>query len=134
MAILINDVPVVCINQAAEAFHVPAQLILSVMKQENGRNGDAIHNKNGSIDYGIMQINSSWLPTLSKYGYSKYDLQFDPCKNVTAGTWILAKSLAEGKSLWSGIGNYHSHTPKYNEVYRNKIYDHYQNISITLNS
>jgi soluble lytic murein transglycosylase-like protein len=132
MPVLINDVPVICINQAAVAYHVPAPLILSIMKQENGRNGDAIRNKNGTYDLGVLQINSRWLPTLSKYGYTRKDLQFDPCKNLMAGAWILANNLAEGKSLWSGIGDYHSHTPKYNTAYRNKVYRHYQKISVAL--
>jgi len=50
--VTINDVPVSCINQAAVAYHIPAPLILAVMKKENGRNGQAIRNRNGTYDLG----------------------------------------------------------------------------------
>jgi soluble lytic murein transglycosylase-like protein len=79
-----------------------------------------------------MQINSSWLSTFAHYGYSRKDLQFNPCKNVMAGTWILANSIANGDTLWSRIGNYHSHTPKRNASYQNNIYKNYQKISVVL--
>jgi len=71
----------------------------------------AAHNKNGTFDLGVMQINSRWVPTLAHYGYTKVDIQFNPCLNVKIGTWLIAKGLAEEKNFWSGIGNYHSHTP-----------------------
>lgn len=132
MPVLINDVPVACINQAAIAYHVSASLILSIMKKENGRNGQAIRNKNGTYDLGVFQVNSIWLPTLARYGYTKKDIQFDPCKNVMAGTWILAKGLAQGKSVWSGTANYYSHTPHLNTLYSNDVYKHYQKISSVL--
>ena len=108
LPVMINDIPVSCINHAAIVYHVPATVILSVLKTENGKNGDAIQNKNGTIDYGVMQINSFWLPKISACGYTKEDLQYNPCKNIEVGTWILSKSLASGKSLWPGIANYHS--------------------------
>lgn len=124
MPILINDVPVDCINHAAITYHVPATVILSVIKQENGRNGLAKLNKNGTLDYGVMQINTIWLSKLASYGYAKEDLQYDACKNVEAGTWILAQGLAEAKTAWRGIGNYNSHTEKFNRRYGENINHH----------
>lgn len=124
MPVLINDVPVDCINHAAIAYHVPAKVILSVIKQENGRNGLAKPNKNGTYDYGVMQINTVWLSKLGNYGYTKENLQYDACKNVNAGTWILAQGLAEAKTAWRGIGNYHSHTEKFNKHYVGNINHH----------
>lgn len=118
---VINDVPMDCINLAAMQYHVPAVIIVSVLKTENGRVGDARINKNGTIDYGPMQINSIWLSTLGKYGYSAYDLQYNPCLNVAAGTWILAQGIAENKSIWQGIGNYHSHSFFENLSYQYKV-------------
>ncbi len=60
----INDVPIQCIQQAAVQYQVPAALIISVLKTENGRNGMANKNKNGTYDYGSMQINDVWLKKL----------------------------------------------------------------------
>lgn len=117
---IFHGVPLECINHAAQTFHVPATIIVSVMKIENGWNGAAIRNKNGTYDLGVMQVNSSWLSQLTKYGITKNDLQFDPCINVHTATWILAKGLAKGEG-WQGVGNYHSATPIHNLQYRQKV-------------
>lgn len=123
--LLINDVPIDCINQAAIHYHVPAPVIVSILRTENGRVGQANSNKNGSYDLGPMQINSSWIAKLSRYGYTQHDLQFNPCVNVTVGTWILANEIASGQNVWTGIGDYHSHTPYYNFKYRYQVQSNY---------
>lgn len=124
--IAINDVPVDCINRAAIIYKVPVTVILSIMKKENGKNGDAIRNKsNGSVDYGVMQINSVWLSKIKPYGYTKDDLQFNACKNVAVGAWIIGQNMARDKELWLGIAGYHSRTPVHNEPYKKSIYANY---------
>lgn len=128
---IFHGVPLECINHAAQTFHVPATIIVSVMKIENGWNGAAIRNKNGTYDLGVMQVNSSWLPRLTKYGITKNDLQFDPCINVHTATWILAKGLAKGEG-WQGVGNYHSATPIHNLKYRQKVKIAYDNMQKAL--
>jgi len=128
MAILINDVPIDCINHAAIAYHVPATLILSIMKAENGKNGEAIKNKNGTVDYGVMGINSIWLPKVMAYGYTKEDLQFNACKNVAVGTWIISQNMANNEPLWKSIANYHSRTPSHNKFYQASIYTNYKKV------
>jgi hypothetical protein len=70
----INNIPISCINRTAVEFHVPATLIVSVLSIERGANGTISRNKNGTYDMGTMQINSKWLPTLEKYGYSENDI------------------------------------------------------------
>ena len=119
--IAINEVPVDCINQAAIRYHVPATVILSVMKTEGGKNGSATRNKNGTYDYGVMQINSVWIDTLKPYGYTRNQLQYSPCKNIEAGTWILSQAIANGKTTFKGVGDYHSHTPELNKKYHQKV-------------
>lgn len=123
--VMINDVPVDCINQAAVTYHVPATVILSVMKKEAGKNGDANKNKNGTFDYGVMQINSIWLPKIAAYGYKKNDLQYNACKNVAVGAWIISQNMAEGKTVWASIANYHSRTPAHNIPYKKSLYTNY---------
>lgn len=118
--IFFHGVSLQCINQAALQYHVPAAIILSVIKTENGHNGLAIKNSNGTYDLGIMQINSCWLPTLVRYGLNRKNLQFNACLNIKVGTWILAQGIAKGEG-WRGIGNYHSFTPVYNQSYRQKV-------------
>lgn len=121
MPVMINDVPIDCINHAAVVYHVPATLILAVIKKENGRNGQAVKNKNGTYDYGVMQINDIWLPKISAYGYTKTDVQYNACKNVFVGTWVLAQSISQGQDVWHGVGNYHSHTLAFNKAYKKSI-------------
>lgn len=128
---IFHGVPLECINHAAEIFHVPATLIISVMKIENGWNGAAIKNKNGTYDLGVMQVNSSWLKQVRKTGITREQLQYDPCVNVHTATWILAKGLAKGEG-WQGVGNYHSATPVYNQRYRQKVKMAYDKMQIAL--
>lgn len=128
---MIHDVPLDCINNAAVAFHVPAAVILSVMAVEGGKNGMVTKNKNGTDDLGVMQINSSWLTTLKAHHITKSDLQNDPCLNVTVGTWILAHDMAERKG-WQGIANYHSKTKKYNLAYQQKVQMHFNRIDTVI--
>jgi len=81
-ALEIHGVPIECINQAATTYHVPATLILAVLAVENGANGSASPNRNGTFDFGPMQINSIWLSQIRLYGYTQHQLQYDPCVNV----------------------------------------------------
>jgi soluble lytic murein transglycosylase-like protein len=129
--IFFHEVPLVCINQAAVQYHVPATVILSVIKTENGRNGIAVKNKNGTYDLGVMQINSSWLMNLKNKGITAEQVKSDPCTNVSVGTWILAQGIANGEG-WQGVGNYNSYTKKYNQIYREKVRNTYSNYTAVL--
>ncbi|MCW5590205.1 MAG: lytic transglycosylase domain-containing protein [Legionellales bacterium] len=124
--LIINDVPIQCINRAAVEYRVPAILIISVLKTENGHVGVASKNNNGTYDLGPMQINTSWLPKIAPYGFTWNDLEFNACKNVEVGAWILGMSIASGHDLSQGVGNYHSHTPYYNMHYSQKVLDKYR--------
>lgn len=118
--ILFHDVPLECINHAAIKYHVPATMIVSVMVVEGGKNGSAQINKNGSVDLGVMQINSIWISLLKKQKLTKHELQFKGCLNVEVGAWRLANEIAEEEG-WKGVGNYNSHTPHFNKIYREKV-------------
>ena len=129
----VNDVPIECINQAAVDYHVPAVLIVSVLKTEDGRNGMASPNKNGTYDFGPMQINSRWLPRLQQFGISQHDIQYNPCINVGVGAWILGTSIADRNQLWPGVGDYHSHTWNLNQSYNTKVRMRYEALNQYLN-
>lgn len=123
----IHGVPIECINQAAITYHVPATLILAVLAIENGAKGSVSPNRNGSFDFGPMQINSIWLSKIRLYGYTQHQLQYDPCVNVKVGTWILSQQIAnDASSLWRGVGNYHSHSARLNRAYQIKVSEVYQ--------
>ena len=118
MSLIIHDVPIECINQAAVTYSVPATMIISILKTEGGRNGEANLNKDGTYDYGPMQVNGRWVEKVSRYGITRHDLQYNSCVNVAVGTWILALSIADGKDLWHGVGIYHSRTKLFNQRYQ----------------
>lgn len=132
LGLFASDVPLHCINEAAAEYHLPAKLIVSVLNVEQGRVGMATQNRNGSYDLGPMQINTSWWPTLSSYGITQQDVRYNPCVNVKVGTWILAHAIAQGDDLLQGIGDYNSHTPKFNTRYTQWVRQKYSRISILL--
>lgn len=126
------DVPLDCINQAAIEYHVPAKLIISILETEGGKVGKTEKNKNGSYDIGPMQINSSWLKSLSTYGITKNQLLYNACINVKVGTWILAKNIAAENNLLIGVGDYNSHTARFNQVYYHQVQKNYTKLTILL--
>jgi hypothetical protein len=128
-ALLIHGVPIECINQAAIAYHVPAALIISVLGVEGGAVGMAKPNTNGTYDYGPMQINTIWLNKIRPYGYTQQQVQYDPCVNVTVGTWILGVNIATSPDFWRGVGGYHSYTVPLNRAYQDKVWGVYQLLS-----
>lgn len=122
MTPLFHDVSINCINNAAITYVVPAELIMSIIFVEGGRNGIASSNTNGTFDYGIMQINSTWLREARERGASAYDLQYHACQNVMIGTWILRQNInGSPHNLRIAIGNYHSHTPAFNDSYAEQV-------------
>lgn len=85
-----------CFADAAARYRVSEKLLRAIQITEN-RPGkaDAVSPKNsdGSWDIGLMQINSSWLPALSKYGIGEKEL-LDRCVSANVGAWILASNIA----------------------------------------
>lgn len=131
-SLIIHDVPIECINNAASTYHVPAALIISVLLTENGRVGSAVQNKNGSFDYGPMQVNTIWLNKLAEYGITRRDIQYNPCVNVWVGTWILSQRVADARDLNYGIGSYNSYSLPQNYHYRTKVAGIYKTLTYVL--
>jgi soluble lytic murein transglycosylase-like protein len=123
--LLINDVPIECINKAAVTYKLPPELIIAVLRTENGRKDMARPNKNGTFDYGPMQINTIWLSQIQQYGYTKDMILHNPCLNVWVGTWILAQEVAANPNFWRGVGSYHSRTQSKNVPYQYKVWQNY---------
>ncbi len=56
-----------CWEQAAERYGVSPELLYAIARTESGLDPQAIGlNRNGSRDIGLMQINSAWLPKLTR--------------------------------------------------------------------
>jgi soluble lytic murein transglycosylase-like protein len=95
-----------CVEEASKTYGINPLIVYAIIKTESGFNPYAINkNRNGTYDLGLMQINSSWLPTLRKYGYTVNHL-FDPCINARIGTWILAQCIHKFGYNWKAIDCY----------------------------
>lgn len=119
-----------CVASAANEFKVPRIVLLAIIKTESNGNPKALHrNDNGTVDIGIMQINSTWASKLSyEYGIKNVRKHLaETCYNIRVGAWILGRELAinEGwknnRDFWIRIGNYHSKSTAYNHDYQRKL-------------
>jgi lysozyme-related protein Hpa2 len=110
-----------CFLAAAAYQHVDPLLLRAIAWQESHANVTAVHrNRNGSVDYGIMQINSIHLPTLSRYGIDR-NLLMDPCVNVYIAAWILHGMILRYGNTWEAVGAYHSQTLAERDRYAHAI-------------
>ncbi|MEJ0003141.1 MAG: lytic transglycosylase domain-containing protein [Pararobbsia sp.] len=110
-----------CFATAALYQHVSPLVLRAIAWQESHGNAAAIHrNTNGSIDYGMMQINSIHLPALALYGVSPSDLM-NPCTNIFVAAWHLHKMMAKYGNTWAAIGAYHSEAPRERDRYAHSI-------------
>lgn len=81
----------------------------------NKRGGKVI-----SEDVGLMQINSSWFPTLASMGITRNDLLNNPCQNIYVGAWILAKNISSNGVNWESVGAYNAGFKGANAPFRMK--------------
>jgi hypothetical protein len=100
-----------CWDEAAQRYGVSSQLLYAVAKVESHLNPKALNlshrQRTGSYDIGLMQINSSNLPALARFGISESDL-YSPCTNIHVGAWLLAQTLARQGLSWDGVGAYNA--------------------------
>ncbi len=120
-----------CFKEAAERQNVPSEILIAIAIQESSLNPRAIKkNKNGSTDYGIMQINSWWLPKLEKIGIQKEHL-FDVCTNIHVGAWIFAQGIATHGWNWKGIGAYNARNDRLRMAYAEKILKRWKALTLS---
>lgn len=113
-----SPVTVECVQQAASVHGVPEALILAVLETEGGRPGLARRNRDGSHDLGPMQVNTRWV---RREGLNARDLRDHGCYNLHVGAAILARELRAAPDLATGVGNYHSRTPRHHRRYQRSI-------------
>lgn len=111
---------------AASTHQIHPTALYGIYTAEGGKVGMANLNTNGSYDLGPMQINTIWLPALSKrFDMSEekveYKLKNDACFNVDTAAIILKDHLKNEPDFLMALGNYHSKTPKHNRKYRTRI-------------
>ncbi|MBU6486205.1 MAG: lytic transglycosylase domain-containing protein [Burkholderiales bacterium] len=111
-----------CIDDAAAYHRVSAQLVRAIAQQESSMRAETVTvNNNGTVDIGLMQINSSWLPMLARFGVSREQL-LNGCVNAYVGTWILASNIRRFGPTWKAVGAYNATSTAKQLIYANAIY------------
>ena len=115
-----------CVKQAARRYQVDEHLIRAIIQVESSGNPSALNrNADGTEDIGPMQINSSWLPVLGRYGIQRRHLD-DPCTNVHVGAWVLAGNIAHYGYTWRAVGAYNAKSCSKRQGYVAKVWRRYQ--------
>ena len=96
----VTEEVVQCIAQASSRYTVPELLLHAIITVEGGRTGKVVKNKNGSLDMGLAQINTSWLEYFSKFGITADHLIYNSCTNVQASAYILRYNANLFKQNW----------------------------------
>lgn len=114
--------PVVCCITAAQQYDLAPEIVLAVAQAEGGRPGQWVKNTNGTYDVGPMQFNTSYLKTLEKYGITPEHAASSGCFPYRLAAWRIKKHITEDQGdLWTKVANYHSKTPRFNTIYREKL-------------
>ena len=115
-----------CFTAAADRYNINKQVLVAIAKTESGLNPNAIgpRNANGTYDIGIMQINSSWLPSLAKFGIDKRELM-NVCTNIYVGSWILAGNIGIHGPVWRAVGAYNASTASRQVSYVSRVQRNY---------
>lgn len=111
-----------CIRKAAADNRLPEEILWAIRIAEGGTRGTVRQNKDGSVDVGVMQINSTHFDYFKEnYGVKPSWLIYNQCYSILAGGYRLAKEIKRRGDFWRGVGDYHSRTPSLNARYRQRI-------------
>jgi hypothetical protein len=117
-----------CFDDAAARYEVSSALLRTIARVESNLNPKAFNrNPDGSLDVGLMQINSSWLKSMN---VSTSELIDDPCLNTMVGARILRRCVDRHGYTWEAVGCYNAVSTPKKMKYAWKIYRTIQKISV----
>jgi len=94
-----------CFKRAGLAYQVSPRLLEAIARVESNMDPQAVnHNRDGSYDYGLMQINSRWQKVLGK----RWRYVSNACYNVMVGAWILRQCIDRYGYTWDAVACYHT--------------------------
>jgi soluble lytic murein transglycosylase-like protein len=110
-----------CFEEAGQQYGISPAILWTIAKEESNYDHTAVNlNKNGTYDFGLMQINSWWANIL---GPDTWSALGEPCYNVKVGAWILSRCIQEHGYTWEAIGCYHSPGDRARKKYARMIYN-----------
>ncbi|WP_272971642.1 MULTISPECIES: transglycosylase SLT domain-containing protein [Pseudomonas] len=123
-----------CWNKAGQMHAIEPELLQAIADVESGLRPDAInHNRNGTRDIGLMQINSIHLSRLSTEGITEQRLLDEPCLSVEVGASVLAGFIARYGYNWTAVGAYNAGNSPHRQAarlrYARKVWQRYQVIT-----
>lgn len=100
-----------CWDSAAARYGVHPDLLRAIAHVESRTRPEATNkqhqSRTGTVDIGMMQINSSHLPNLARFGITEESL-FDACTSTMVGAWILAHEIKRRGATWEATGAYNA--------------------------
>ncbi len=109
-----------CFMAAEATYGINARVLWSISRHESGHNPVAVNrNKNGTVDYCHMQINSGWQRAIGKENWRKLS---DKCYCTMVGAWVLAHCIKKHGYNWEAIGCYNSPNRARGISYAQKIH------------
>lgn len=100
-----------CFEHHGRRFGLNPALLRAIALVESAGRPQAVNRnhqaRTGSVDVGLMQINSAWLPTLARHGIAADDLR-DPCTSIEVGAWILSDLVQRHGNSWDAVGAYNA--------------------------
>lgn len=110
-----------CFYRSAQKYLVPVDLLIAIAQTESSMTTHAVGKNSTSEDLGVMQINTSWLPKLSReFGLKRHHL-YEPCTNIDIGAWVLAHNFLQFGYTWNAVGAYNAKSPEKRVVYVRKV-------------
>jgi soluble lytic murein transglycosylase-like protein len=110
-----------CIDEAARYQHVDPLVLRAIAYHESRMHpGTLNHNVDGSVDVGVMGINSVHFSELASYGIRPGHLR-DGCINAYIGAYYLRRKIDKYGNTWRAVAAYHSETPALGAAYANAI-------------
>ncbi|EBJ5114668.1 lytic transglycosylase [Salmonella enterica] len=98
-----------CFDRAGVYYHIDSDLLRAIALQESGLNQNATGiNHNGSIDVGLMQINSQHAYFLESHGVNMQSLKQDACLNIFVGAYFLSEGFKRWGRNWNAVGAYNA--------------------------
>ncbi|NCG53639.1 transglycosylase SLT domain-containing protein [Serratia fonticola] len=130
-----------CFDMAGRDYKIDPDLLRAIAWNESKFNPVAVgQNSDGSLDIGLMQINTQHANKLSALGISQNHLSQDPCMNIYTGAYILATSFKKWGVSWAAVGAYNAgfkdtHKQDLRRYkYAKKIHDTYNAIKLNKSS